>query len=54
MAICAQSEDKPIALLGDINARIGQLQSTLPLRGPEWEELWRRLSSDPNEKANAR
>ncbi|KAJ7226407.1 hypothetical protein C8J57DRAFT_1535215 [Mycena rebaudengoi] len=47
MAICAQNEDKPIALLGDINARIGELQTALTLRGADWERLWKRISSDP-------
>jgi hypothetical protein len=54
MAICAQNDDKLIALLGDINARIGELQTALTLNGAEWERLWKRISSDPHEKINAR
>jgi hypothetical protein len=52
MALCTQSCDKYVALLGDINSRTGPLQSSLPL--PGWAEDWKRTSSDPYEKINAR
>ncbi|KAJ6449698.1 hypothetical protein C8R47DRAFT_1262688, partial [Mycena vitilis] len=52
VALCTQSEDKPVASLGDINARTGSLQSLSA--GLEWVERLKRVSADPDEKINTR
>jgi hypothetical protein len=52
MALCTQSCDKYVTFQSDINSRTGALQSSLPL--PDWVEHWKRTSSDPDEKINAR
>jgi hypothetical protein len=49
IALCTQSDDKHVALLADINARTGSLQS-----GLEWAKHWERLSADLDAKINSR
>lgn len=49
ISLCIQSADKHVALLTDINARTGSLQS-----GAEWAKKWKRISADLDIKINSR
>ncbi|KAJ7738952.1 hypothetical protein B0H16DRAFT_1221616, partial [Mycena metata] len=49
-ALCTRSEDKHVALLSDINARTGSLQTS----AQRLSEFWKRNSSDPDDKINTR